>query len=89
MKYDLVARHLFDYHADGLVEAVQKACQPAKYPVGHPLHDYEAFYGPIVFRAVWQAKFVMREARRLGLLDECGDEVRVLVELDVYAGDPA
>lgn len=65
----LVSLHLFDYHCDGLLEAVRKAAAPAKYPTGHPMHDYEPFYGELVGRAVWQARFVMREARRLDLID--------------------
>jgi hypothetical protein len=42
-----------------------------------------------VGRAVWQAMFVYREARRLGLLESETDPIHVLVRLDVEAGEPA
>lgn len=70
MTRHLVSEHLFGYHCDGLIEAVKKAMQPAKYPPDHPMHDYEPYYGDIVGRAVWMATFVMREARALGLIEE-------------------
>jgi hypothetical protein len=84
-----VGHYLFNHHADGLIESVKKAAAPAKYPPDHPLHDYSPYYGAIVGRAVWQAMFVYREARRLGLLESETDPIHVLVRLDVEAGEPA
>jgi hypothetical protein len=83
-----VGHYLFDHHVNGLIEAVQKAAQPAKYPPDHPLHDYEPYYGEIVGGAVWRAKHVVREAKRLGLVESDPMDVRVrLVEMDVLAGE--
>jgi hypothetical protein len=82
-----VGHYLFTHHCDGLIESVKKAAAPAKYPPEHPLHDYSPYYGAIVGRAVWQAQFVYREARRLGLLESEPIDVNVLVDLDVMAGE--
>jgi hypothetical protein len=84
-----VGHYLFDHHADGLIESVKKAAAPAKYPPGHPLHDYEPYFGELVGGAVWKTKFVVREARRLGLLESAPVDIRVLVDLDVLAGETA
>jgi hypothetical protein len=82
-----VGHYLFTHHCDGLIESVKKAAAPAKYPPDHPLHDYAPYYGAIVGRAVWQAMFVYREARRLGLLESAPIDVNVLVEMDIMAGE--
>jgi hypothetical protein len=65
--HDFTGHYLFDYACEGLVDAVKKAAALAKYPLGHAWHDYEPYYGTLVGTAVWQARYVMREAQRLGL----------------------
>jgi hypothetical protein len=82
-----VGHYMFNHHADGLIDAVKKAAKFAKYPPDSAWHSYEPYYGDVVGRAVWQARFVCREARRLGLLDPEPVDVRVLLDLDVMAGE--
>jgi hypothetical protein len=82
-----VGHYMFNHHADGLIDAVKKAAKLAKYPPESAWHSYEPYYGDVVDRAVWQAKFVAGEARRLGLLDPEPVDVRVLLDLDVMAGE--
>lgn len=80
------ARQQFDRDCEGLIDAIEIAATPD--PYGSTVWDgYRAYYGDVVGRAVWQAKYCVRQARKLGLYREPLD-LDVLVQLDVQAGDP-
>lgn len=53
-------RLFFGYACDGLVRCVHTAANRA-------IPDYVPYYGHVVSRSVWQARHVVREARKLGL----------------------
>lgn len=58
-------RRGFDYACEGLVTAIRRACD---LPVRDDVWDgYVPYYGDVIGRAVWNAKFALRLARRLGL----------------------
>jgi hypothetical protein len=69
----------FRYACEGLVRAVERAAKPASTWLDDLYHEADA---------VWFAKHVCGEARRLGLIPPAVD-VRVLVEMDVCAGERA
>ncbi len=50
----------FTFDREGLIESVRDAANPA-YP------KWSAYYGDAIGRAVWQAKYVLRRARTLGI----------------------
>ncbi len=62
---DFSARRRFEFACLGLLDALAKACLPRPNP--SPLGQYIAGYGEPVGVAVWEARYVMRQARRLGL----------------------
>lgn len=88
MSYDHVGHLMYEHHCDGLIDAVQKASALAEFPYGHVWWSYEPYYGDVVGRAVWNARFVYREARRLRLIPEEPITVRTLIDLDVQSGEP-
>ena len=81
-----VGHYLFSHHCDGLIEAVKKAVRPVD-QVNGAWGDYLPYYGDLVGTAVWQAKFVAGEARRLGLIESEPVSVNLLLEMDVMAGE--
>jgi hypothetical protein len=69
----------YRYACQGLLEAVKKACIPAEW------HGDDQFNQA---SAVWFARHVAREARRLGLLPSEPLDVQVVARIDVEAGEP-
>ncbi len=67
----------FKFACEGLLRAMGRASVPGISHVDDTFHEAEA---------VWFAKHVASEARRLGLIPAPID-VRVLVEMDVLAGE--
>lgn len=72
------ARARFPYACDGLIAAIQRASVPGRSHVDDTFHEAEA---------VWFARHVAHEAKRLGLYRAPLD-LDVLVQLDVDAGEP-
>ena len=53
-------RYIYDCACAGLVQSVKRAAS-------RTAPDWIPYYGEVTERAVWNAKYVYREARRLGL----------------------
>jgi hypothetical protein len=63
-----VERMKFGHACEALRLAMETACLPVKSDM--PLHNYIPYYGEPVSRCLWYVRYLMREARRLGLYPE-------------------
>jgi len=62
------ALRVYGYACEGMLLAVKRGCEPRpQEDPDNPLTQIIPYYGIPVDMAVWWAKYVMREARRLGL----------------------
>lgn len=59
----------FECDCDGLVAAVRRAAVPGRYHGVDPSVDMDP-----TEQAVWFVKYVMRKARRLGLIDDAEEK---------------
>lgn len=55
----------FQWACDGTIQCIRQACVIS--PLEHPDTGNVAYYGHPVGRAVWFTRYLVREARRLGL----------------------